>query len=458
MRSSSRTLAALLALGLVSSAPASRAQQAPPPPPVPPAPPMPPAPPAPPPQAGPSRADRVGMLEERLAADEKEGEESRDELTWLRKLKITGYVQPQLVYQSFNGAASPNLVSGRLPAGVEPSSVIAKADGTTTNTTMFRLRRARIKADFAPTDYARFVLEMDPIPAGGSGAGVGTYARTAEAIGTAKWSNEAQTDFGMGIFKVPFGFEIPNQSAPDMLFVERSWGADNMFPGLRDVGIRATTKAFDKKLEFSAAVINGILQGEKSFVGVPDLNRAKDVLGRLTYDFGRFRLGASGYWGKGQAVDAQLLRFKQFNRAAFNFEITGKKELFGDVGATFAHVELTVGQNMDRGTKYPFAVPLIPPNVNDKVSDLDQLSFLFRLEQELTSLIVLGARYDFYSPDTSRAGNARHTLSFAAGLNFAKGFMLKNEVDYAFDSVRAAGQPDPKKEIATFSTMMQGRF
>ena len=66
-------------------------------------------------------------------------------------------------------------------------------------------------------------------------------------------------------------------------------------------GARAYTTAFDKKFTFNAAVVNGTVQGEKNFSLLPDLNRGKDVVGRLNYNFGPFDVGASGLVGSGSA-------------------------------------------------------------------------------------------------------------------------------------------------------------
>src|SRR5580658_185661 len=78
--------------------------------------------------AAPSSEDlerRVDSLETRLDAANKLLKDYEGELRWLRMLKISGYLQPQLLWQWFNASASPNATNGVLPPGVSPDEVIA---------------------------------------------------------------------------------------------------------------------------------------------------------------------------------------------------------------------------------------------------------------------------------------------------------------------------------------------
>jgi len=136
---------------------------------------------------------RVRALEAEVAAMRAEKAKGESKLEWLEGLKMTGFVQPQLVFQTFNAAGSPNAGATGLPAGIGSNDVIAKADGTTTNANFFRLRRARLKTEYMPTDFAKFVFEIDPGPVGGPAPGVGTIARNVEAVGIAKWMPDIET-------------------------------------------------------------------------------------------------------------------------------------------------------------------------------------------------------------------------------------------------------------------------
>ena len=112
---------------------------------------------------------RLTELEQRLAefeeVDRREHEQERGWWGWTRKLKLSGYLQPQLLWQWFDSSASPNLFGGQLPPGIGSNSVIAKGDSLyangsgnnapalTTNPDYFRLRRARLKVEFAPNEF-----------------------------------------------------------------------------------------------------------------------------------------------------------------------------------------------------------------------------------------------------------------------------------------------------------------
>ncbi len=388
-------------------------------------------------------------------------QEDAAKLAWLRRFRLTGFVQPQWLVQIYNAEASPNATATGLPAGVSANDILAKADGTTTNGTFFRLRRARLKTEFMPTDFARLVVELDPAPVGGPSSGVGTMARQVEAIGIVKWATGFVSEFGVGIFKLPFGFEIPESDA-DRMFIERSWGEQNLMPGEFDLGARATASLFDEKLKTTVAVVNGATQGEKTFALLPDLNRAKDIVGRVAYKLGPMTPGVSGYYGMGQSVDATNLRFKQFPRWAMNVELALGLKTFEFPGssmpATRIICELTRGQNMDRGIKYPYALPGLPDDLSKDVVSKDEFSAYVRVEQDLTPRITLGARYDYYSPDTAQADDGRHTFSFVGSVRFTKGLQMMLEFDHAIDHVHKPGASVPSKQIEALSSVLQARF
>jgi hypothetical protein len=403
--------------------------------------------------------NRIKMIEERLKADEKDAEANREKMAWLRRFKLTGFAQPQLVWQGFNDQASPNVgASGQLPPGIGANSVIAKADGTSTNAFFFRMRRARLKAEYMPSDFARFVMEVDPFPTGGGqGAGTGTIARHVEAVGIVKWDKDITSEFGMGIFKVPISGAIMQGDA-DRPFVERSWYEQNLYPGDFDTGARGTLAAFEKKLLVHLAVINGVTIGQAHYTTLPDFNKGKDFVARINYDFGPVDLAVSGDYGQGQTIDAANLRFKQYPRWAANLEANLHHTFIKDLGKTKANAELIFAENMDRGTRYAFALPTIPAAINNDVTSIQHRGFQLRLEQELTEWALFAFRYDHYTPNTDLANNGRHTYSVVGGVLPTKGLRLLVEFDHAIDEAHRVGAAPADKQISTFSTVMQARF
>ncbi len=399
------------------------------------------------------------MIEARLAADENALVNS-PELAWLRRFHVSGFIQPQILIQIYNTAASPNLVNGVLPAGVSANDATAKSNGTTTNGDYFRLRRARLKTEFMPSEGTRLVFEFDPTPAGGTVGGTGTIARTIEAQGIAHWSDNLTTEFAAGIFKLPFGYEVL-QSDADRPFIERSWGEQNMTPGEFDTGARAyTTWAKDgRSFVAQVALVNGQTEGEPTFSLDPDLNQGKDFVGRLNFDFGDWiDVGASGYFGYGQAINTAALRFKQFTRWAANGELGLHHTFSPELGATKMYAEVTFAQNLDRGVHYAFALPTIPTNITAPVVSLNERNVWVRLEQDVTQWVTLGVRWDEYTPDTSLGNNARDTFGAVAVFHFTPWLQAMLEYDHAIDHVHAAGKPETDQQIEIGSGVLQARF
>jgi hypothetical protein len=372
-------------------------------------------------------------------------------------------VQPQLLLQSFNTAASPNLTSaGTLPAGVTPNDVIARSSGATSNGTFFRLRRARLKTEYMPADSVRLVFEIDPTPAGGATGGIGTIARNVEAQGIARWSEGLTTELGMGMFKIPFGYEVL-QSDADRPFIERSWGEQNLTPSEFDVGAKMyTTWTRGKyRLDVQLAIVNGQMLGEPTFALIPDLNKGKDFVGRAALDWTWGTLGVSGYYGQGQTIDTTGLRFKQFVRGAVNVEGALRFSLaktHKEEWQTRLLAEATLAQNMDRGTKYPFAVPAIPAAITSDVKDFGERNLWVRLEQDLSRWTTLALRFDQYTPNVSQGDDARNTFGVVGVVHFNQWLQAMLEFDHAIDHVHVPGTPIPDRQLEMGSGVLQARF
>lgn len=400
---------------------------------------------------------RIRALEQRITDDEERMRKLEKRSKLFEHLRFESFIQPQLLVQTFNSAASPNLQpNGTLPSGITANQTIAKPDGTTTNGTFFRVRRARLRT-FYETDVMRLFLQIDALPAGGIGPGVGTILRNAEATGIVHWTRDVRTEFTAGLFFTPFRAELlePSLKRP---FIERTWFIQNAFPTERDYGAHIKTIALDDHLDVDLAVVNGQRLGERTFVALPDLNRSKDFLGRAGYKLGFVRLGASGYLGRGQVVDPQALRFKQYDRRAVNFEAAAAHRVLGSVGESRLSAELTLGRNMDSGVIYAFAVPRIPNDITKDVANIDERAVYVRFEQDVTRHATLGYRYDMYSPDTAIKNNARDTHAFLAVWKISPNLRLMSELGWAIDNVHPRNSPPPSKHIVYFSNVLQAMF
>ena len=405
-------------------------------------------------QAAAATDAHIHDLEARLAElERKQGDFKLPD--WLSTVSISGFVQPQLLLNQYNAAASPNATGGVLPPGIGANDVVAKANGDTTNSNFFRMRRARIKVTFTPSRYARFMVELEPLPGGGSIPGSGTVGRNVEAQAIAPLGDDAKLTFGAGLFKVPFNFETP-QADPDRPFIERSFMQRNMIPAEFDTGIHADFQ-WKKKVTVIASVLNGRTIAEQDFAVIPDMNRAKDATLRAVYDFGHGNVGLSGYWGRGQVVDAQKLRFKQFPRWAIGGEASLQHVFVKPLGNTAAYAEIVYAHNLDRGVVSAANLPKIPDDINADVTDKEELGGFVRVEQDLGRHFMLGGRWDWYSPDVNVAESGRHTVGFVFVVNMGKGLRTMLEYDHAMDTIHTTGAA-PMKLIDTVSCVLQGRL
>jgi hypothetical protein len=352
-----------------------------------------------------------------------------------RGFAFTGYIQPQLVLQS-------------------PSSgtTLAQSDGTTNNATFFRLRRARFKLEADPSDFAHVTFEVEPFSKGGPTPAHGTVTRAVEAMGRGK-IGDATYELGLGQFNVPFGSEVVEANALRP-FIDSSYGMGALFPGDFDIGARATFTlgAFTAV----SSILNGVMLAEPTFSMVPDLGHGKDVTLRLLYTIGPLVVGASGYVGSGQLVDPVGLRYKAFHRWATNAEAT-LDGLAIPIGRTKLVGGFTYATNMDRGLNNAFARPDFPDDLSRAVADKHEMAAMVRLEQDV-SRFTFGARWDWYTPDTSLGADDRHTLSTVGVVRFGGGLQTMVEYDLAFDRQHAQNAEIVRATVHTGSVVLQVRF
>src|SRR3984957_12613808 len=436
-----------------------------------------------PPAPPPVDIDHEGQQERRLAEMElrmrqieerhRRSHEEQDEWWgWTRHVRISGYLQPQGLWQWSNNAASPNngVVAGTsgIPSGIGSNDVVAKADPNlsnvplTTNQDYFRIRRARLKIELEPNEYSRMVFEIDPNLAGGVDSATGTIARNVEAQGIAKWAEGVETTFGMGIFKIPYGWEVL-QSDADRPFIERSGWKQNVPPGEFDTGAKAYPTAFDNCFTGQFAVINGVTEGEKTFALLPGQTQGKSMVGRINWNFGAVDIGTSGYYGQGSEVSLTSMAFKEFPREAWNLE-AGLHHRFLELGQTRLLGEFNMGQNMDRGVKYAFGLPGLPTvaaNIpGGSVTNRNEIGGFVRLEQDISRWSTLAFRWDYYSPDTSISNNARNTFGVVGVVHFTRQLQLMVEYNKFVDQIRPTTMPNtyPDKEGDLLSAVFQVRY
>lgn len=191
------------------------------------------------------------------------------ELSLLKKIKISGYLQGQ--FQIADKAGTKNYEGGDFPAASDKR---------------FMVRRGRLKVAYV-TDLTQFVIQIDATEKG-------VAVKDAYASFSEPWLKT----FGItaGIFNRPFGFEIPYSSSLRES-PERARMSQILFPGERDLGAEIIVN-LPKTIPFWSGfkLEAGLFSGNSIN---PDFKEYKDFIGRLSYsgtnknEFFKFGAGVS---------------------------------------------------------------------------------------------------------------------------------------------------------------------
>jgi hypothetical protein len=315
------------------------------------------------------------------------------------ELSFSGFIQAQFVH---------NLSSGE---GVDSA-------GRPQNTTLFEVRRARLKLNY-DGDHVAAVLHVDALPSG-------FRLLEAEASVTIPWSDEIETDVTAGLFRIPFGWEL-QESMRKHPFPERSTWANRLFPGVRDVGLRVQGTLFDEQVRYQVALQNGNPIGDALFPAL-DPNGFKDVVARAGVDFDVIEAGVSGLVGEGYLPPAEddpatmnvdethgPIDYSRFAIgvdavARFDVPVLGELQLLGE--AVFA-------RNLDRRRVADLPPVHLDPGgpgqvATEAVDDRDVFGFYVGLQQHLGDYFALGARLDWFDRDLSADGDALTAIAIVA--------------------------------------------
>jgi hypothetical protein len=312
-------------------------------------------------------------------------------------LKITGFIQAQYVHYD------------QSDPGVD-------ASGKAKNKDVFEVRRARLRATYT-LGISEYLLNIDAIPTGVS-------VKEAEVSMTVPWTEVVKTKFTVGLMYIPFGYE--SQESDSVLpFVERSALANRLFPGQRDIGLRAAGNLFDKKFEYQIALMNGNPISDAVFPSL-DPNGTKDVVGRIGVNVAGLRAGLSGVWGKGfltPAVDDpktanvnEAHGYRNFDHGAAGFDIVYKVGI-PVLGPLALYAEGAIAKNLDRSALGDYPKP--PTSTVDGVkvfgrglANTTQLTGYFGILQNLTQWGAIGARAEIFDP-SNKADNTIGAVTIA---------------------------------------------
>ncbi len=329
--------------------------------------------------------------------------------------------------------------------------------GALLNQNRFLLRRGRVRIG-REWDYAELLVEMD----GNTVNGPAFRWQKAEAslvYGRSKEKDVAPlVQFTMGIFDLPFGYELPEQPKTRP-FMERSLGGRAMWPSEPDVGARLSGQL--KFFRYALAVTNGEPLDEKSGYGLRDPNNNKDItvrLGAVTKPWPKFTMGGDVTYNAGKGfhpgtdatkavvtwndanhnglVDSGELQgsavsatpSQNFSRWALGADAQVSMET--GLGKSYLYGEIVVAQNMDRGL-------FIADPVAASGQNIRELSYYVAFLQEVTPYGLVGFRTDFYDPNSdfaeSRAGQLVPTSQAIRNFSPIAGAVLPDRAKLLFE-------------------------
>lgn len=215
-----------------------------------------------------------------------------DEMNKMKRLKITGYIQPQ--WQYIDSAGAPSFAGGDF------------TNGTGKYYSRFTMRRARFKFTYEYKN-AELMINTDATERGL--AMRETFVRVTDT-----WVKMFSVIFGL--HQIPFGFEV-TQSSSVRETPERARYNQTLFSTERDLGVFGIVQ-FPKTspvygLRLDVAAMNGV-------AGVnPEFDNHKDFLGRLQYakttknEKVSYAVGASYYHGGYRLGNVKDYEFKNIN-------------------------------------------------------------------------------------------------------------------------------------------------
>ncbi|WP_224370760.1 porin [Hyalangium versicolor] len=368
--------------------------------------------------AAPSVDDRLTTTEGKVAAIEEQNIETKTDLSALKKLQFSGYVQARF--------------------GAQQSLDDSGAGGFN----RFYIRRSRLKATYTG-DVAQYMFQIDATTSSVSLKDVeatlfipGTKQRLSLTVGQTKW---------------PFGYEAP-QSSSEREFPERSLVVRSFLPGERDVGAKFNGRWGVFRL--NVGIFNGNGIQNTNFIGT-DNDKEKDVVGRAGFDLGWLSGGVSGWRGltlgkrTGSTPDA-------FRTAYARNRIGADAQVYLDLiplGGTAIKAEYIAGKSYQRSGNEIYGTPaggwwaMVVQNIG--LSD------------------ALAVRYDHFDFENGRkaveadgklgSNNAVGTLGATAIHYFGENLKVSATYELLSTATADSGSvEDPKDNL--FTLQFQARF
>ncbi|GMU11158.1 porin [Corallococcus caeni] len=364
------------------------------------------------PEGSPSIDERLTADEHRVEALEEQNTETKNDLSALKKLRISGYVQGRYQYQQ------------------------DLDDSGAGGYSRFGVRRGRLKATYT-TEWSQYMLQIDAVPAG-------VTLKDAEATLFVPGTRQ-QLSVTLGQMKWPFGYEGP-QSSSDREFPERSRVVRNMLPAERDRGAKVNGRYKFLRLAVGLFDGNGTDSGTTQ-----DNDKEKDFVAHLGFDLKWIAGGVSGWYGH----DMGRLPTDTFRHAYERSRIGADLQAYFDVvplGGTSLKGEFIAGRTYGAAN-------------NATHLDVPAHGWYLLLVQNIGLNDAVAVRYDTFDPHNGQtdlaagevpgADNAVDTVGFVVQHHFGEN--LKVSATYEIPMTHAVAQAlDPHDNL--FTLQMQARF
>jgi phosphate-selective porin len=371
--------------------------------------------------AEPSIDERMTNAEGKISSLEEQNTETKNDLSALKKLKLSGYVQARYQFQE-------NL-----------------DDSGAGGFSRFTVRRGRLKTTYT-TDWAQMMLQIDAVP------DTGVTVRDAEATLFIPGTKQTMSLI-VGQMKWPFGFEAV-QSSSDREIPERTRVVRAFLPDERDRGARFSGEFLKGMVNLNVGVFDGDGIFNQGFVGA-DNDKEKDIIGRAGFDLKWLSGGLSGWWGHSlgrRATDTYRVAYDR-NRVALD------AQMYLDVlpfGGTSIKGEYINGKGYWRSSG------------NAKVEQLGvPASGWYALVVQNVGLTnQVAVRYDYFDGESGRPNdvtsdnkpastNAVGTLAVALLHHFSEN--IKATLAYELPMTASPGtSEDPNDNLLTFQ--LQARY
>lgn len=322
------------------------------------------------------------------------------DVTGLKKIKLTGYMQARYDYSDRSRSALDN----------ESKNSAISSFGNN-----FYVRRARLKVTYEPAPLtSKYVFYLN-FGRSGFPTVLEAYAQLYKKI---KSDGTMVADLTFGQFNIPFGYEI-EYSSSKRDFGERSLAENALFPGERDRGANLN---FDFMTNPVSVKVNvAMLQG-RGISGTgstdwQDFTKPKDAIGRIRLNWKNYYIGASYYTGEVYVEPVA------FSSTWLDNNRNGVVDS-GEVAYVSAKSS-NIFEKVRRGIDAQAYFDLIPAGgtairaeyfqgFGVGTADSRFLGYYVWLSQQLTTKFGFAYRFDSWDPNTNKDGDRvnQHSMVF----------------------------------------------